>query len=150
MQLSHNLNVTIVVSEFNADISNHLLKGATEQFLTNGGNQDNITIYRVPGAFEIPGTVKQVLQNSQPDMVVTLGSVIQGETAHFDFICNEVTHGISQISVDSDIPIIFGVLTSYNYEQTLERAHPKKKNKGGEVMQAALDTYSVYKGIQSK
>ncbi len=146
---SHDLKVSIVVSEFNSDISNHLLNGATQQFLKSGGSQSKISVFRVPGAFEIPGTVKQILKNTQPDLIVTLGSVIQGETAHFDFICSEVSRGIANLSMENNIPIVFGILTSYNYEQTLERAHPKKKNKGGEVMQAALEMSKIYKEIQS-
>ena len=102
-----------------------------------------LSIYRVPGAFEIPGTVKQLLNDKHEvmiiDAIITLGCVIKGETAHFEYISSSVTDSISQLSVESDIPVIYGILTVYDYEQAIERSEPSKKNKGGEVMQAAID-----------
>ena len=144
------LNVVIVKSEFNLAITESLLNGAMEAYLTSGGKEENVTIYRVPGAYEIPGTVKQVLANQSPDVVITLGAVIRGKTPHFDYVAGECARGISKLSMEYDIPIMFGVLTTDNFQQALERSGTKASNKGWDVMEAAIQTYAVYKDIQSK
>ena len=111
--------------------------------------KNNIYIFNVPGAFEIPGTVRKILKNNihpkKYNAIITLGSVIKGETAHFEYISSSVTDSISKLSIESDIPIIFGILTTYDFQQALERSDPNLKNKGGEFMQAAIDTIRLYK-----
>ena len=143
------LKVVIVISEFNLVITESLLNGAMDAYLTAGGKEDDVTIYRVPGAYEIPGTVKQVLTNQSPDAVVTLGAVIRGGTPHFDYVAGECAHGVSELSMQYDIPIMFGVLTTDNLPQALERSGTKAGNKGWDVMEAAIQTSAVYKDIQS-
>ena len=144
------LKVVIVISEFNPVITESLLNGAMDAYLTAGGKEDDVTIYRVPGAYEIPGTVKQVLKNQSPDAVVTLGAVIRGGTPHFDYVAGECARGVSELSMQYDIPIMFGVLTTDDLQQALERSGTKAGNKGWDVMEAAIQTSAVYKDIKSQ
>ena len=149
MHSSLNLKVFIVMSEFNSTITEFLLDGAMDAYIRSGGNKEDVKIYRVPGAYEIPGTVKQVLINKSPDVVVTLGAVIRGETPHFDYISSECARGLSELSIKHNIPIMFGVLTVDNFQQALERSDTNLGNKGYAVMEAAIQTSAVYKDIQS-
>ena len=121
-----------------------------DAYIAGGGKEEDVTIYRVPGAFEIPGAVKQVLANQSPDVVVTLGAVIRGGTPHFDYVAGECARGVSELSMQYDIPIMFGVLTTDNLQQALERSGTKAGNKGWDVMGAAIQTAAVYKDIQSQ
>ena len=147
---SSGLKVVIVISEFNPVITESLLNGAMDAYITGGGKEDDVTIYRVPGAYEIPGTVKQVLENQSPDAVATLGAVIRGGTPHFDYVAGECARGVCELSMQYDIPIMFGVLTTDNLQQALERSGSKAGNKGWNVMEAAIHTSAVYKDIQSQ
>ena len=147
---SSGLKVVIVISEFNPVITESLLNGAMDAYITGGGKEDDVTIYHVPGAYEIPGTVKQVLENQSPDAVVTLGAVIRGGTPHFDYVAGECARGVCELSMQYDIPIMFGVLTTDNLQQALERSGSKAGNKGWNVMEAAIHTSAVYKDIQSQ
>tara|TARA_B110000014_G_C19824683_1_gene427820 strand:+ start:90 stop:539 length:450 start_codon:yes stop_codon:yes gene_type:complete len=149
MKSNKTYKIAIVISEFNKVISDNLLKGATDKYNLLCSNISNLEIYKVPGAFEIPGLVTLLLDNSNYDAIVTLGNIIKGETAHFDYISQSVTNAISEISCRSKIPIIFGVLTTYNYEQALERSDCNKKDKGGEVMLAAFSTIDTYSSIKN-
>ena len=143
------MKIAIVSSEFNEEISNNLLEGANNCYKNNFDGNCGSGIYIVPGAFEIPPTVKQLLKNNHDlDGIVTLGCIIKGETAHFEYISSSVTTSISKLSIEANIPIIYGILTTYDFAQALERSDPSKKNKGGEVMQAAIDTIKIYKDIQ--
>jgi len=142
------MKIAIVLSEFNEKISNNLLNGAITCY-KNNFSDNGLGIYKVPGAFEIPSTVRQLFKNKHDlNAIVTLGCVIKGETAHFEYISSSVTDSISKLSLKANIPIIYGILTTYDYEQALERSDPSKKNKGGEVMQAAIDTIKTYRDIQ--
>ena len=141
--------ISIVISEFNTKITKRLLEGAQKAFSNYKGLGSNLKIYRVPGAFEIPGTIQQIIKHKQPDAIVALGSVIRGETPHFDFIARESAHGISQISRKIDIPIINGILTTDNVEQALERSKLDGRNKGWDAMIAALQMISIYRKIQT-
>ena len=146
-----NKEISIVKSLFNPEISDGLLLGI-QDYLNKNNLQDvkqNIKIYNVPGAFEIPGTVKQILNKSKSSCVICLGSVIKGETAHFDYISRGVTDGIMRLTLSTDIPIIFGVLTAYNYEQALNRVSLEGKNKGSEIIQAGLLAIETYNKINS-
>jgi len=140
--------ITIVAAEFNQVISQSLLDGAIDSFFFHGGKEENLSIIRVPGAFEIPGTVKQILENQKPDAVVTLGAVIRGGTPHFDFVAGESSRGIAELSRQFDVPVLFGILTTNNFEQALERAGTKSSNKGWEVMESAIKMVSVYRDFR--
>ena len=144
------MKIAIIVSQFNNEISNNLIEGAKVNFKENNFCVEDIDIYKVPGAFEIPGFTEKLLkQNQSYDAVLTFGSVIKGETAHFDYICKSVTDAIMKLSMDyiETIPVLYGVLTAYSYEQALDRSLLKKKDKGGEVMQAAIDYVNSLKKI---
>ena len=142
-------SIIIVVSEFNAKIIENLLQGALDAFTHHGGNQSDIIIYRVPGAFEIPGTIAQVLKNHSPHAIIAIGAVIRGQTPHFDFIAGESSRGISELSRNADIPIINGIITTDTVQHALDRSQPEGKNKGWEAMEAALKTISVYDSMRT-
>ena len=138
--------IAIVISQFNKEISDNLLQGALDEYnQTFEDSSNNIDIFNVPGAFEIPGTIMKILKNNKKyNAIIALGNVIKGETAHFEYISSSVTHSISKISVNSDIPILYGILTAYDYEQALKRSNKRQLNKGGEVMNAAIKTIETY------
>ena len=142
-------SVVIVMSEFNGEITENLLKGALDAFSHHGGLEPDIHIYRVPGAFEIPGTIIQIMQNDTPDAIIALGAVIRGETPHFDFISGESARGIAEISRNTDIPIINGILTTDTAQQAVNRSKVGGRNKGWDAMEAALKTISVYQSIHT-
>ena len=132
-------DIIIVMSEFNGSITDGLLGGAKEAFNNNNGK--SLTIIKVPGAFEIPSTTKKVASKLKPDAIVTLGAIIKGETKHFDFISAECTRAIQNLTLEFDIPIMFGVLTTENLDQAIERS--TTNNKGYEVMDAAFKMLKV-------
>ena len=142
-------SVVIVMSEFNGKITENLLKGALDAFSHHGGLKSDIHIYRVPGAFEIPGTIVQIMQNHTSDAIVALGAVIRGETPHFDFISGESARGIAEISRNTDIPIINGILTTDTARQAVNRSQVGGRNKGWDAMEAALKTISVYQSLRA-
>jgi len=146
-----NKEISIVKSLFNPDISDGLILGIHDYLNKNklDGVKQNIKIYNVPGAFEIPGTVKQILNKEKPTCIICIGSVIKGETAHFDYISKGVTDGIMKLTLSTDIPIIFGVLTVYNYDQALNRVSLDGRNKGSEIIEAALLAIETYNKINS-
>ena len=134
-----NKTIYIIASTFYPDLSNELIKGAKKEL------DDEISvIIKVPGAFEIPGMVKQIIDNYSPDLIITLGVLIKGETNHFEYIYESISNSISQLTITSKIPIIFGVITALNYEQASERALISKKNKGAELMKAGLEMLVLY------
>jgi|TARA_B100000287_G_scaffold426614_1_gene474855 6,7-dimethyl-8-ribityllumazine synthase len=135
------MKIAIVASQFNKVITDNLIMGAKQKFTENSFSAEDINIYIVPGAFEIPSFIKNLIdKNEKYDAIIAFGSVIKGETAHFEYISNSVTDAIMNLSVNNaGIPILYGILTTYNYDQALERSLVNKKDKGGEVMQAAID-----------
>ena len=140
-------NIYIVASTFYEKLTDELLNGARSETLKPqyGLHDDTIiTIIKVPGAFEIPGMVKQVLDNGKSDLIVTLGVLIKGETNHFEYISESVAQSISKLTISSNVPIIFGVITALNYMQASERALVSKKNKGAEVMKTGLKMLELY------
>ena len=139
----NNIEIAIVASNFNRNIVDRLYNGAISTLEKNGISEEEIEIIRVPGAFEIPVTVKRLLNKKQYDVIITLGVIIRGETPHFEYIANECAHGISQLAIKTGIPIIFGVLTVDNREQALDRSGDTGKNKGVEAAQAALDMVDI-------
>ena len=139
----NNIEIAIVASNFNRNIVDRLYNGAISTLEKNGISEEEIEIIRVPGAFEIPVTVKTLLNKKQYDVIITLGVIIRGETPHFEYIANECAHGISQLAIKTGIPIIFGVLTVDNREQAMDRSGNTGKNKGVEAAQAALDMVDI-------
>ena len=134
-----NKTIYIIASTFYPELSNELIKGAKKEL------DDEISvIIKVPGAFEIPGMVKQIIDNYSPDLIITLGVLIKGETNHFEYISESISNSISQLTITSKIPIIFGVITALNYEQASKRALISKKNKGAELMKAGLEMLVLY------
>lgn len=139
------LKFAIVVSRFNHLISEKLLEGAKDAILRHNGEEKNISIIWVPGAWEIPLIAKKVAESKNYDAVICLGAVIRGATPHFDYIAAECTKGIAQVSLQTGIPVILGVLTSDNLEQALERAGTKLGNKGFESATAAMEMVNLIK-----
>ncbi len=138
--------IGIVVSEWNADITNALLEGAKETLLKAGVLEDNIEVLYVPGSFELPWGARQIMKPGKRDAVICLGCIIQGETKHDEYIASAVASGIMQLGLMSGIPVIFGVLTTNTEEQAKDRAGGKHGNKGAEAAVAALQMAIVRTG----
>ena len=132
------MRFSIVVAEWNPEITDKLLEGAKGTLLKFGANVENILEYSVPGSFELTAGAAMVINAHNPDVVICLGCVIQGETRHFEFICQAVSQGLTHLSIASGIPVIFGVLTTDNYAQALDRAGGKHGNKGDEAAITAI------------
>ena len=139
------LNMAIVVAQWNAEITGALLNGAIEGLTKNGANEENITVIEVPGSFELISGADIALRNKQFDAVICLGCVIQGETKHFDFICDAVAHGIANVGIKYNKPVIFGVLTTDNQQQALDRAGGIHGNKGEEAAITAIQMVHISK-----
>ncbi len=137
------MKIYIVASTFYQDLSDQLIKGASNAI---SGNE--IKIIKVPGAFEIPGIVNQILKNKNPDLIITLGVIIKGETNHFEQISDYVFQSISNFNISYDIPISFGVISALNYEQAEERASISKRNKGAEVASTGLKMLKLYEAFK--
>jgi 6,7-dimethyl-8-ribityllumazine synthase len=129
----------IVVSRFNDFISQRLLDGALDCLIRHETDEKNITVYWVPGSFEIPMLAKKIAEVGKIHGIICLGAVIRGDTPHFDYIANEVTKGISQVSLNTGIPVSFGVITSDTIEQAIERAGTKSGNKGWDAALTAIE-----------
>ncbi|MBU2647823.1 6,7-dimethyl-8-ribityllumazine synthase [bacterium] len=142
-----NLKIAAVVARFNDFISNKLLEGALDTFKRHEGIAEDFTIFRVPGAFEIPLTCQKIALTGKYDGIIALGAVIRGSTPHFDYVANEVSKGIAQVSLSTSIPVSFGVLTTENIEQAIERAGTKAGNKGSDAMLSLIETIDLYKKI---
>ena len=133
----------IVVSRFNSFIAEKLLEGALDSLIRSGVADDDIEVARVPGAYEIPLIAQKMVKSGRFDAVICLGVIIRGATPHFDFVANEAAKGIAQVSLDSEVPVMFGVLTTDNIEQAIERAGSKAGNKGSDCAVAALEMISL-------
>ncbi|UMZ75322.1 6,7-dimethyl-8-ribityllumazine synthase [Natranaerofaba carboxydovora] len=137
------IRLGIVVSRFNEMITSRLLGGAIDAFKRHGGNEEDIGVIWVPGSFELPWAAKKAANSGKFDAVVCLGAVIRGDTPHFDYVANEVSKGVAKIGLDSEIPVIFGVLTTENVEQAIERAGTKAGNKGWDAANSAIEMVSL-------
>ena len=137
----------IVASRFNEFIVSKLVSGAEDAFLRHGVNDDDITLAWVPGAFEIPLTAKKLAESGKFDAVVCVGAVIRGATSHYDYVCNEVSKGIASVALQSDVPVLFGVLTTENIEQAIERAGTKAGNKGYDCALSAIEMINLSRNI---
>ncbi len=144
------LKFGIVVSRFNDFICERLLSGALDVLLRNGAAEGDIEIFKVPGAFEIPQVARRIAQSNKYNAVICLGAVIRGATPHFDYIAAEVSKGIAMIGLESDIPITFGVLTTDNLEQAIERAGSKAGNKGWDAALSAVEMANLYQEMKPK
>lgn len=128
----------IVYSEWNSEITEALKEGAIKTLLANGAKKDSIIIRSVPGSFELVLGAQLMMEQTDVDAVICLGCVIQGETRHFDFICDAVAHGIMQLNIDFELPVVFGVLTTDNQQQAIDRCGGKHGNKGDEAAITAI------------
>lgn len=137
----------IVASRFNEFIVNKLVSGAEDAFLRHGANSDDITLIWVPGAFEIPLAAQKLAQSSKFDAVVCLGAVIRGATTHYDYVCNEVSKGIASVGLNTGVPTIFGIVTTENIEQAIERAGTKAGNKGFDAAVSAIEMSNLFSSL---
>jgi 6,7-dimethyl-8-ribityllumazine synthase len=142
------LKVAIVAGRFNEFITSKLLGGAIDGLKRHGVDEDQIDVAWVPGAFEIPLIAKKLAKSKKYDAVITLGAVIRGATTHYDYVCNEVAKGVASISLETEIPVIFGVLTTENIEQAIERAGTKAGNKGYDCAVAAIEMANLLNTIK--
>ena len=143
--IAKDLKIGVVVGRFNEFISSKLLAGAIDGFIRHGGNEADIEVAWVPGAFEIPLVAKKMVESKKYDGVICLGAVIRGSTPHFDYVASEVSKGIAKVSLDSGLPVIFGVLTTDSIEQAIERAGTKAGNKGYDAAVTAIEMANLLK-----
>lgn len=135
----------IVISRFNEFIGSKLLSGAIDELKRHGVNEDNIDVIWVPGAFEIPIIAKKAAKSRKYNAIITLGAVIKGSTSHYDYVCAEVSKGVASVSLETCVPVIFGVLTTDNIEQAIERAGTKAGNKGSDAAKSAIEMANLVK-----
>jgi len=141
------LTVAIIVSRFNDFVSQRLLDGALDALRRHGASDDQITVVKVPGSFEIPSMAKKLASGGRFDCVICLGAVIRGATPHFEYISSQVARGIASVALESQIPIAFGVITSDTLEQAIERAGAKSGNKGWDAAVSAMEMVSLFKAL---
>ncbi|WP_136798104.1 MULTISPECIES: 6,7-dimethyl-8-ribityllumazine synthase [Desulfosediminicola] len=137
----------IIVARFNSFVADKLLEGAIDSLVRSGALDNDIDVVRVPGAFEIPLAAKKLAGTQKYDAIITLGAVIRGATPHFDVVVNEASKGTAQVSLESGIPVLFGVLTTETIEQAIERSGTKAGNKGAEVAIAAIEMANLLENI---
>ena len=154
-EINGNLNgekkrFALVVGRFNDFISSRLLEGALDCFVRHGGAEENLTVVRVPGSFEIPLTALKLAKSGDYGAVICLGAVIRGATPHFDYVAAEAAKGVAQAGLASGVPVIFGVLTTETIEQAVERAGTKAGNKGWDAMLSALEMADLFEKLAEK
>lgn len=137
--VSNGLKYAIVVGRFNEFITSKLLSGALDALKRHGVQDEEVSVAWVPGAFEIPFAAQKLAESGKYDAVITLGTVIRGSTSHYDYVCNEVAKGVAAIGLKTGVPTIFGVVTTENIEQAIERAGTKAGNKGWDAAMAAIE-----------
>jgi len=145
LSLKGNEKIAIINSRFNHIITDRLVEGAKDAYLRHGGDEKNLDLILVPGAFEIPFALQKALESGKYDAVVCLGAVIRGSTPHFDYVAAEATKGIAKVTLDYKKPVSFGVLTTDTIEQAIERAGSKVGNKGYEAMVSVIEMLNLYK-----
>ena len=138
----------IIASRFNDFISSKLVEGALDALNRHGAQDENIVLIKVPGAFEIPIAAKRLAESKKYDAIICLGAVIRGATPHFDYVAAEVSKGIANIAIDTGIPVTFGVLTTDNLEQAIERAGSKSGNKGWDAAVAAMEMVNLFRSFK--
>jgi 6,7-dimethyl-8-ribityllumazine synthase len=143
------LRFAVIASRFNDEIVDGLLRGALECLTRHGAEDDAISIYRVPGAFEIPTLARTLIDDGGFDAVIALGCLLRGDTPHFDFISAQVTNELSRVSIDAQFPVAFGVITCNTLEQAVERSSPGSGNKGWEAALAAIEMANLWRELRS-
>ncbi|MBQ2662997.1 MAG: 6,7-dimethyl-8-ribityllumazine synthase [Clostridia bacterium] len=141
------LKVGIIASRFNEFITSKLVSGAEDCLVRHGVDGDDISVAWVPGAFEIPVIAKRMAESGKYDAVIALGAVIRGATSHYDYVCAEVSKGVAAVSLDTGVPVLFGILTTDTIEQAVERAGTKAGNKGSDCAMSALEMVSLIKKL---
>jgi 6,7-dimethyl-8-ribityllumazine synthase len=145
---ANGLRFAIVASRFNGLIVESLIDGAIDAIVRTGGSENDVTIVRCPGSWEVPQVVRRVLERrGSCDAVIALGCVIRGSTPHFDYVAGEAAKGLGQVSAIADVPVVFGVLTTDTIEQALERAGTKQGNKGFDAAMSAIEMVNLYRTI---
>lgn len=147
--VSEKIKIGIVAARFNEFITSKLLGGAVDCLKRHGISEEDMEVAWVPGAFEIPLIASKMAGSGKYDAVICLGAVIRGSTTHYDYVCSEVSKGIAQVSLSSGIPVMFGVLTTENIEQAIERAGTKAGNKGFDCAAGAIEMVNLIRGIQA-
>ena len=142
------MKVAIVASRFNEIIVNKLLGGAVDGLVRHGVDEKNITAVWVPGAFEIPLIADKMASSGKYDAVIAVGAVIRGSTTHYDYVCSEVSKGVANVSLNSGVPVMFGVLTTENIEQSIERAGTKAGNKGFDCAVGAIEMVNLIRDLE--
>jgi 6,7-dimethyl-8-ribityllumazine synthase len=138
----------VIVSRFNPHVTDGLLAGARAAFDVAGLAEGALTVLRVPGAFEIPVTAQRLAESGQFDAVVCLGCLIKGDTMHFEYIADAVSHGLTRVALATGVPVAFGVLTTHTDEQAVARAQPGPENKGGEAARAAIEMATLFRSLE--
>ena len=146
--VSENIRVGVVCARFNDFIVSRLLAGCEDTLLRHGVREEDIAVAWVPGAFEIPLIASKMAKSGKYDAVIALGAVIRGSTSHYDYVCSEVSKGVTQVALNSDIPVMFGVLTTDTIEQAVERAGTKAGNKGSECAQGAIEMVNLIRELE--
>lgn len=147
--VSEQIKIGIVAARFNEFITSKLLSGAVDGLLRHDVKEEDIDVAWVPGAFEIPLIASKMAKSGKYDAVICLGAVIRGSTSHYDYVCSEVSKGIASVSINSDIPVMFGVLTTDNIEQAIERAGTKAGNKGYDCALGAIEMVNLIREIEA-
>lgn len=145
-----NIKIGIVAARFNEFITSKLLSGAMDGLLRHDVREDNIHVAWVPGAFEIPLIASKMAKSQKYDAVICLGAVIRGSTSHYDYVCNEVSKGIASVSLESGVPVLFGILTTENIEQAIERAGTKAGNKGYDCAVSAIEMVNLIREMDAE
>lgn len=145
--IARDIRIGIVASRFNEFITSRLISGAEDGLLRHGVKAEQIDLAWVPGAFEIPLIAGKMADSGKYDAVITLGAVIRGSTSHYDYVCNEVSKGVASVALQKNIPVLFGVLTTENLEQAIERAGSKAGNKGYDCALAAIEMVNLIRKI---
>ena len=145
--VANGAKIGIVAARFNEFIVSKLVSGAEDALLRHDVNADDITVAWVPGAFEIPVIAKKMAASGKYDAVICLGAVIRGATSHYDYVCNEVSKGVASVSLETGVPVMFGVVTTENIEQAIERAGTKAGNKGYDCAMGALEMIDLMKQL---
>ena len=144
---TNNEHFCIVISRFNEFIGSKLLSGAIDELKRHGVAEENIDVVWTPGAFEIPLIAKRCAKSKKYNAIITLGAIIKGSTSHYDYVCAELSKGIAQVGLETEVPVLFGVLTTENIEQAIERAGTKAGNKGSDAAKAAIEMANLLKEI---
>ena len=147
--VSEGIKVGIVCARFNEFIVSKLLGGCENVLLRHGVQPDDISVAWVPGAFEIPLIASRMARSGKYDAVIALGAVIRGSTSHYDYVCSEVSKGVANVALNSDIPVMFGVLTTDTIEQAIERAGTKAGNKGADCAQGAIEMVNLIRALEA-